>query len=742
VLCLLAATVVFYWQILLTRQFSLLTGSEEVNQAYSWLNLWVGHIRQGVLPLWDPYTFAGHSFSGEMQTAVFYPLNLLLALFPFTHSGVFSPALYHEWFALAHFLAACFMFALAREMGIGRFASLVSGITFSFGGLVVHAGWLDMLESAIWLPLVFLFLLRALRASGPRRAALWGSLAGLFLGMTILAGRLHVTIMAAIVVASAAAFAAFEPRARGEAAEAGHALGRWIIPAVAAAAALAVALCAGAIQIFPSMEYSGRAMRFLGGALPPWPADQKIPYAYLSDGLWPHGILTLLLPFAFNGNAGPGEFMSPYMGVFPLLAAVVALRRCWNNPWVRYLAGLGAAALLYALGSYSLLHGFLYAAAPRLWMAREAGRFVYLADFAIAILAAFGVEALLSGEGREELRRGLGRGFTWIAIAAAAGWAVPAFYNHPDLNPWVSFSLLMILLSYGLFRRLIHGPSGTAARLLIAGLILFDLGGVNWTPRNIVGQNPAPPDFLARVLSCRNVASFLKSKPGPFRVRILSQPEPNIGDVFGVPTLHGMSATLTKDFMSVMGDDSLLNVRYLLRPAQAADPNPIYQDANWKLFEAPPSLGAAWIVHRTLYEPSQENAASMVNGNAVDLRRQALMSEPVDLGLSVPADGAVESVAFQEYGANRLALTAHASGKALLVLSEFEYPGWKAKVNGQPAPIYRVDAVLRGIPIPDGASRVELDYRPATVSAGAGVSAATFLAVGLAFALSRKAGRP
>ena len=94
--------------------------------------------------------------------------------------------------------------------------------------------------------------------------------------------------------------------------------------------------------------------------------------------------------------------MSPYLGVFPLFAAIVALRRCWSNLWVRYLAGLGAAALLYAMGSYSLLHGALYAVVPRLWMAREPGRFVYLADFSLALLAGFGVETLLVQAGKRK----------------------------------------------------------------------------------------------------------------------------------------------------------------------------------------------------------------------------------------------------------------------------------------------------------------------------------------------------
>ena len=135
-LLLLLATVVFYWRILLTRQFSLLVEPEAVSQSYTWLRYWVASIRAGRMPLWDPYTLGGHSFAGEMQTAVFYPLHLLLALFPLNRQGLLSPNLYHCWFALVHLLGACFLFALARELRLSRFAALVAGICFSFGGFV------------------------------------------------------------------------------------------------------------------------------------------------------------------------------------------------------------------------------------------------------------------------------------------------------------------------------------------------------------------------------------------------------------------------------------------------------------------------------------------------------------------------------------------------------------------------------------------------------------------------------
>ena len=42
----------------------LLTDGEGINQGYSCLQFSITSIRQGSLPIWDPYTLAGHSFVG------------------------------------------------------------------------------------------------------------------------------------------------------------------------------------------------------------------------------------------------------------------------------------------------------------------------------------------------------------------------------------------------------------------------------------------------------------------------------------------------------------------------------------------------------------------------------------------------------------------------------------------------------------------------------------------------------
>jgi hypothetical protein len=706
----LPVTALFYWKILLTNQFSLLTESEGVNQGYSWMQLEITSIRHGSVPVWDPYTLAGHSFVGETQTGAFDPLHLPLALIPLNHAAVLAPFTYNVWFAMMHVLAACFMFALVRTFELSRFSAFIAGVCFSLGGFVARVGWPDMLDSAIWLPLVFLFFLRALRTASARRAIVNACIGGLMLGMSVLGGRIHVVLMDALVIVSAGIFYACSgPKISSESST--RRSTRFRAAMVVAVLGL-TGVAAGAVQLFPSIEYSPMAYRFIGapGALA---GNQKIPYADLSGQFLPQGIALLVAPFAFDGNAGEGEANNPYIGVFPLLAAVIGIRRYWRNFWVRYLAGLAVAAFLFSIGSYSLLHGALYAIVPELWNLREASRIVYIEDFALVILAAHGVDALVK-EGVKAGWTGLNRVLLGILIACGTALFVPAVFAKPDINPWNVLSMLLIFASYGLYRYLENGNRGGGVLAIMVTLILFDLSSWNWITPNRMEAAKNRGDYLDRAMSARGAAQFLKSQASPFRVQIQGAIVPNIGDLFEVPIVNlAGGATIPIDYARMMGHTDLLNVRYVLTPATEQRAGAIYQDKDWKVYENPSGYARAWTVHETILEPSALRALALLGTPGFDGHRTALIDVPV--ALEPLSAGAQETTRVSSTSLDRMELEVEAQSRGLLVLSENYYPGWRATIDDQPAPIYRVDSALRGVVVPRGHSRVVLRYAPASI---------------------------
>jgi hypothetical protein len=727
---LLLLTVIFYWKIILVHQYSMLMGYEGVNQAYAWFNFWVSTIRQGIWPLWDPFTFSGHAFAGEMQTGAFYPLYALFLAVPFNH-GVFSPQLYHVFYVLTHALSAWFMYLLARELRLSFFAGLVAGTCFSLGGVLVRFnGWPHLLESGIWLPLIVLLLLRALRASRTKDAISYSSLAGLALAMAVLAGGMHIIIMEGIVVLSACVFHAASSRQGRDRTRAA-----WIRGALTAAVCGAFALAGGAVQLLPSIEYSRQALRFLGPIA--LPATEKIPYNYMGDALWPHSFLAFLFP-AFAGSASSGEYMNPYIGVLPLLLAILGVWKCWGYLWVRYLAGLAFAACLYSLGSFSLLHGLLYAITPALWMAREANRFMYLADFGIAILAGFGLDVLFA-RAPSSFWHPINVIIRWVALACVFALAYPFVLGKGDLGAWISLSLLLILLTCALFRYILAGNHGRWARFLVIALILFDLSAFDWGPADKITEAAASHDEMARLLTLRNAAEYLRSRPGPFRVEVGGNNAPNIGDVFGIEETLGAAVTMQKDYSVFRGHGDLLNTQYVLKPASTAEPGAVYADSWWKIYPRPGAYPAAWLVHLTQVEPDPGRLRARLDAPGIDLHRTALLASSLNSPLDSTPGGSNETAIWRKSRQDRVEFTVHADGRALLVMSELFYPGWKATVNGLTVPILKVDGALRGVVVPDGDSGVSLHYAPASFYAGLTLTIAAFAGGGvLGFRLRRQ----
>ena len=122
--------------------------------------------------------------------------------------------------------------------------------------------------------------------------------------------------------------------------------------------------------------------------------------------------------------------------------------------------------------------------------------------------------------------------------------AIPAVYGRPDVNPWVSLSIVLIFLTYALFRAIAAGPHSLTLRLLAVGLILFDLAAFDWSSRNKMRTAQTDVDQWVKLMSCRGAVRFLKTLPGPFRVQVTGEQPPNIGDAFSVPTNGGAGATV------------------------------------------------------------------------------------------------------------------------------------------------------------------------------------------------------
>src|SRR5579884_1079851 len=251
----------FFWKIVLTHQFNWLESGDLANQVLPWFQFEAAQFHAHRVPLWDPFLFAGQSLIGQAQPGLAYPFNWILFALPFDKGHISFTAL-NWYFMLIHYFAALFCYWLCRDLGRGFAASLIAGISFGLGGYIGNIDWPQMLNGAIWAPLVFLFLFRALRGQRPAANA---AFAGFFLGVSWLSGHHQIPIFLSLAVFAIWIYTIFEN---------GRADRRF---AAAFAVFLAFVVLTGALQTWPAYAYGKTALRWVGSDQPVgW--NDPVPY--------------------------------------------------------------------------------------------------------------------------------------------------------------------------------------------------------------------------------------------------------------------------------------------------------------------------------------------------------------------------------------------------------------------------------------------------------------------------------
>ncbi len=663
---LLAIIFGFYWKLTLTREFTWLDNPDLAYQVLPWIQVQASELHQGRLPLWDPNHWGGQSLIGQAQPGTAYPLNWILFSLPL-RDGRIRLGYLNFYFVLIHFMAALFCYWLCRDLKRTRAAGLLAGVFFSLGGFMGSTGWPQILNGAVWAPLIFMFVLRAGRGRRPWTNA---ALSGVCGGMAILSGH-HLmplyTLLAAGGVWLYYIFRAGRPD--------------WKFTRLAAVALLFTGLV-GALQILPAYEYGRRAVRWVGAAEPVEWSD-RVPYSVHSEfSLNAYSLLGTLVPGVFRHT-------NPYVGAAAGCLALLALALNWKRRSVRIFAAVALGGLLFSLGRDNVLYGMLYAVVPGIEKAREPAFAIFIFHFGISVLIACGFDSL-----RREA--------DWVrriaAGAAILGCAVliSCIYLAIEAKSQVQFddrivlagvtSLLSAAALYAVYR---GGMSRFAAAVCLLGLMLVEIG--NGSPAPIIEKSRA--GTFNRLNNAADVAQFLKRQPQPFRVEVDDQDIPyNFGDWHGLSDMGGYVASVPAN---------------VWRMGAHEDRRALY--------------GVAYTVTKKPPVGAQELVFEAASGLKVYRNPGA---HPRVWTEGCPNDDRVRITA---YTSSRVAIEAEMKCAGLVVLSDNDYPGWRATLDGHPARIVPAHTSMRALEVPAGRHRIEMVYRPTSVLLGALLTAAGLL---------------
>jgi hypothetical protein len=683
--------------------------TDPVRQQIPWKNLVVEAEKNLTLPIWNPYNFAGTPLLANLQSGAFYPTNLLFLLLPFSMAWSLI-------ILLEPLLAGLFLYLYLRNLKLNQLASFLGAITFAFCGFsVAWLEWGSIISTALWLPLILLAIDKIFEVKA--KHTVWFFTLVFSLTFAFFAGHLQTFFYLGLLAICYLIFRWLRD---------GHQLKKLGLFLTAFFLVLVLSLP----QLIPTLNFILLSARNVD--LPGWTqAGWFIPWQNLIQFVAPDFFGN---PATLNyyGVWNYGEFIG-YIGIVPLIVAFFALFFRRDKPTfffgtALFLSLIFALPTIFAKLPYKFDLPFISTAQPT--------RLLFIADFSLSILAALGIDILVSTKNKKYILIIL----AVFAVLFAGLWSFVLLFHGNILSaqnlsvakqnlifPTLLFILSAALLSISAF---IQDKKITIAVLvLLIALTVFDLFRFGWKFEPFTNQNYLFPST--------SVTTFLKSQAGPFRVMATDSKifPPNFSSVYNLQTLDGYDPLYLLRFGELMAASArgvpnintpfgfnriitpqdplsrttdLLNVKYVLSLEAVNNPKLklVFDDGTVKAYENEMAMPRAFFVNTTYLANSKQDAITAMFDLNYPLDKRATVENVSNKNL-FKSNWDLGQAQITDYQNDKVTIDINNPGEGFLVLTDSFYPTWHATIDGKPTTIYLTDYNFRGIITPKGKHMIQ-----------------------------------
>ena len=691
---------------------------------YPWRQFVIDQLSRGRLPFWNPYYFAGMPLLANFQSAVFSYVNLFFLFFP-------KPLAWSLGVALSPILTMAFMFLFLRRK-LSSVAALLGSIVFALCGFEI--AWLQYNvhgHTALFLPL----LLSAIEKVLGEKKRIWLAFLAVFIASQIFTGYLPLVIYSYLICFFYVFYFYFWPQLRG-----GRLNWRDYF-SLLGAVVLGWLLAFG--QIFPGLQLAQNSIR----AIDPLVSASNASYLPLKN------LVTALAP-DFFGHPATGNFFGQafydnfyfFVGTGTLLLVFFSLfflRRREIAFW--WLILLFSVLLIFKNPLGLFLEKALFLSGG------VAARALFMTDFALAILAAWGMEMFLKNSRKLPVFLTV----TWLALlmggAIYFSFQLPGSVQRLIAQRNLILPLLVVVPSALLMlaRLLPFFRQNSKRRYCLAVFLIFLTTGqllysarkyLPFSPPHLLFPSTPVIDFLLRE-KAKSVE--------PFRVELGEVIPQNFLMPYGIETVSGYDALLPRrmgEFLSFLESGRmeekisrvqlirnyhsslfpLLNVKFVLAkkvnekgifspdgkpPAifQTDDFHLVFEDKTVQVYENLNFLPRAfWVYQRKVIKDLKSLDESTFAGR--DLAKEVVLEEEIEL--PPPEKSPTAKVAWQEYRPGRLVLAVESDQPGLIFIANNYYPGWEAKVDGQRTKIYRANYTFQAVMVDKGQHQLVMEFSP------------------------------
>ncbi len=734
-------------------------------------------IRAGAMPLWCPYGLLGYPFHAEGQSLSFYPPNLFFAFFPAAQTLA--------WQVVLHVLLAalCFYF-LAADYGLGPAPGILAGITYAFSGfMVAHTENFNMLTACAWLPLLFLWAKKMLERprfifalpfcltaclmvlGGNPHVVFLGFLLtlsyGVFLSIRCKGRRLAclAVLFGCFILVLLLTAVQLLPTLELIGQSLRNNRGAWAQEGDLHPLLLAQFL-------FPYLLGDPANNTYWGANLGVWNFPNYAVYL---------GLLPLCLILLFFGKQKRKDF--GFFGWAFVLSLVLSLGKYFPpNEWINSLPGFAwfrdPVRFLFIAG----FCGSLLAAGGLDRLAQKditqwKNRLRWFLGIGTAVWV-LGAAALLAGWTLRSKAMEAGLAFMQQRVFEKGSHFYPWDYYVSKLTRSlafleVHFSLQWIILAACLVllflrkRRALSGSSFQTACVILTVLDLFHFGmSYNATISKRFYSTP-PQTVLAFQAGLGPYRYF------PWRIfdaerKIFPEGRQWLGDLSAYYEYREMiptNANFFYKYSTLMGSDaldvqrhwtwvdklyqaqagpvslpleyflekepvlSLSGVRYILTTEEnkASFLQEDYQLGKVRIYENKLAVPRAYLADKVGYASSGEEALAMTLRQRPQDFPAILECPPIDTITNIRPKKKGEVVWFKN-NPEDIILEVHTQQAKVLVLTDVNYPGWNAKLDGKTTDILTANYLFRGLAVPAGTHVVEFSFEPESFYRGVLIS--------------------
>ena len=704
--------------------------ADTVRQTYPWRKLVVESYKSGELPLWNPYSFSGTPLLANVQSAAFYPLNLLFMFLNFDIAWVIL-------ILLQPILSILFTYLYLRQINLDKFSALFSGLAFGFSGYMLV--WLELGtvgHAALWLPLA-LYATEKLRTHSKSILLIIASLL-----CSIFAGHTQTTIYLLIV------WTTYLFTFKGSK--------KSLIQNTKLFLSILLSTFLLALpQILPTLQLWRLSAR---GSNSHQLFDQfLLPVKHL---------VTFLIPNYFGNPATNnfwgqdyGEFMA-YFGVTAFVLALSVILSKNKTNYEKYFTFIFIGSLLLALNTP--IASLIKLTNIPILSSSGPSRILFITQFAGSILAGMGLQRFTKNQTQPLKKSIMITGTIYTLLLTYTLWVylvstdptVKAQINVALRNTvfplanFVSFSLLVFLSQAKLFKTKPKPIFFISTAILINSLIGYSIFANKYLPFSPLQFNfPSSPIF-AKASEFQNQARFFGDGTSsvmsnvwiPHHLYSAEGYDPLFQKRYGQLIQASYKQTQGKLIDEIPRSDvnletnvasfgrqriqDLLGVSLYFHSQEflPSQPTPdhskfplqqfelLWQQDNFQIYKSQSSLPRAYLVDQfqvisrdddilsTIFDPGFDPASAVI-----------LENEPSQKIASKSPDDFVKII---EYTPNHLTIETQTQNQQLLVLSDTHYPGWKATIDGEVTQISRANFVLRSIVVPSGKHLVQFQYQP------------------------------